>query len=85
MDGLIAIEVVEAQPDSQRVRPLRVRPGTTLAQAVAQSGFKAADAVGIFGRACDSDTRVSEGDRIEIYRLLINDPKQARRQRAKQA
>lgn len=40
--------------------------------------------VGIFGEPCERDRLVSEGDRIEIYRPLAVDPKQARRERARQ-
>jgi len=37
---------------------------------------------GIFGVTCKLDQPVKEGDRIEIYRPLVHDPKEARRQRA---
>lgn len=40
--------------------------------------------VGIFGERCERDRLVCEGDRIEIYRPLAVDPKQARRERARQ-
>ena len=39
--------------------------------------------VGIFGEPCDRSTSPREGDRIELYRPLTNDPKQARRERAR--
>lgn len=38
--------------------------------------------IGIFGRRCDRSTPLAEGDRVEIYRALILDPKQQRRRRA---
>jgi hypothetical protein len=40
-------------------------------------------AVGIWGRAATLDTRLAEGDRVEIYRPLRLDPKEARRLRAR--
>lgn len=40
-------------------------------------------AVGIFGEPCERETIPREGDRIELYRPLLNDPKQARRERAR--
>ncbi|MGH8221151.1 MAG: RnfH family protein [Steroidobacteraceae bacterium] len=42
-----------------------------------------AAAVGIFGEPCDRSATPREGDRIELYRPLISDPKQARRARAR--
>jgi len=49
--------------------------------ALAASGFEG-HAVGIFGKRVDLDHRLAEGDRVEIYRPLAMDPKEARRQRA---
>jgi putative ubiquitin-RnfH superfamily antitoxin RatB of RatAB toxin-antitoxin module len=40
--------------------------------------------VGIFGHKASLDQVLREGDRVEIYRPLIADPKEARRQRARQ-
>ena len=86
----IAVEVVYALPDEQRVVGLEVTPGTTAARAVRLSGlperypdvdFEAAQ-IGIHGRVVQADTVLNDGDRIEIYRPLIADPKQARRRRA---
>lgn len=82
MGDLIAIEVVAAQPHAQQAVALQVKPGTTLRQAVEQSGLDPAQGFGVFGKTRDPETAVAEGDRIEIYRSLIKDPKQARRQRA---
>jgi hypothetical protein len=39
--------------------------------------------VGIFGRRVAADAPVADGDRVEIYRSLVNDPKEARRRRAR--
>jgi putative ubiquitin-RnfH superfamily antitoxin RatB of RatAB toxin-antitoxin module len=38
--------------------------------------------VGVFGAVCKLEQLVRQADRIEIYRPLIHDPKEARRQRA---
>lgn len=79
------VTVVYMQPaDLQQVH-LDVDAGTTLQQAVEKSGikFQAPLRLGVFGRVRELDTPVAEGDRIEIYRELLNDPKVARRQRAK--
>ena len=40
--------------------------------------------LGIWGRACLPDTRLHDGDRVEVYRSLTMDPNEARRLRAKQ-
>ena len=89
-DGKIAIEVVYALPERQDVVPLRVRSGTTVKQAIGLSGLAGrhpeilgeAMATGIHGRSVAGETVLSEGDRVEIYRPLLADPKQARRRRA---
>ena len=85
MGDRMTVEVVDARADVQRQVTIQVSASTTLQQAVSQSGLLAPGDVpplGVFGRVRGSDTPVREGDRIEIYRPLINDPKQARRQRA---
>ena len=88
--GLIAVEVAYAKPDEQVVIQLNVPLGTTLQQAVVLSGMlghfpEIADSelkVGIFGVSCKPEQIVKQGDRVEIYRPLCRDPKEARRQRA---
>lgn len=85
MDDLKTVEVVDARPEAQRQMTIQVSAASTLQQAALQSELLAATdraPLGVFGRVRPSDTLVSDGDRIEIYRPLINDPKQARRQRA---
>ncbi|NWA29057.1 RnfH family protein [Pseudomonas gingeri] len=94
-EPLIAIEVVYADVGRQCLRAVSVPAGTTLRAAVRLSGiaeqFPGLDVVGcplgIFGKAmADADTRmVEEGDRIEIYRPLLADPKEVRRLRAEKA
>jgi len=86
------VEVAYALPEEQVVIPLSVEGGTTLEQAIARSGvleqFPDIDLgenkVGIFGKLAKRDTPLREGDRVEIYRPLIADPKEVRKQRAKQ-
>lgn len=91
-DVPIAVEVVYALPDAQTLIELEVAPGTTARQAIEQSGilrrFPQIDPdvrkIGIFGKAARPDVVLKDGDRVEIYRPLIADPKDARRRRAKQ-
>ncbi len=87
---LIAVEVAYARPDRQLIVPLEVPEGTTVAEAIELSGilkeFPEIDLkrnkVGIFGRLTKLSTVLREGDRVEIYRPLIADPKAVRRARA---
>ena len=83
------IEVVHALPDVQHLVQLELAGETTVAAAIAASGFVERfmlvvddDHVGIWNRRVTLATVLREGDRVEIYRDLIADPKQARRQRA---
>lgn len=89
---VIAVEVVYALPDTQSLLRIEVPSGTTVAQAIRHSGL--ADvypeidpdtaSVGIFGQHVALDQPLKPGDRVEIYRPLIADPKTARRKRAQQ-
>ena len=86
----ISVEVVYARPDEQLVIPLEVESGATLKSAIEQSGILQrfpeinieTAKVGIFGKTAPPDSVLSFGDRIEIYRPLIADPKEARKRRA---
>lgn len=88
---LLRVEVVYALPERQVVIALEVEEGTTALLAIERSGvlqqFPRAsprrDGVGVFGKLVALDTPLREGDRVEIYRPLIADPKTARRERAK--
>jgi uncharacterized protein len=90
-DGPIAVEVVYALPGTQSLIALTVAPGTTARQAIEQSGILQRNPqidpvcrkIGIFGKAARLDVVLRDGDRVEIYRSLIADPKDARRQRAR--
>lgn len=91
----VEIEVVYAAVERQALMTVAVPVGTTVRAAVAMSGmgdaFPELDLsdcpVGIFGKfITDADTRVvQKGDRIEIYRPLLADPKEIRRLRAAKA
>ena len=87
---MIHVEVAYALPDSQKIIGLDVPEGTTLIEAVRESGIvdlypeiepdKAV--MGIFSKIKKAETELREGDRVEIYRPLIADPKEVRKQRA---
>lgn len=89
-EELLEVEVAYAQPDRQVILGVRVAAGTTLEEAVRRSGLLerfpevdlAVNKVGIFGKASRLDAVVEAGDRVEVYRPLIADPKEARKQRA---
>lgn len=86
----IAVQVCHALPDSSFLRSLTVPAGTTLKQALEQSGLLreipgidlAVNMVGIYGKKKPLDTVLREHDRVEVYRPLQADPKEARRRRA---
>lgn len=94
---LIEVEVAYATPEKQRIITLQVPDGTTAYEAVLQSGIRdefpqidvESDPMGIFSEVLDGKKRPLPGeyvlgakDRVEIYRPLIIDPKQARLARA---
>jgi putative ubiquitin-RnfH superfamily antitoxin RatB of RatAB toxin-antitoxin module len=86
----IQVEVAYAKLDEQVIIPLDVDAGTTLEQAIQQSGILelypeidlTKNKTGIFGKIAKADTELREKDRVEIYRPLIADPKESRRKRA---
>ena len=90
---MMRVEVVYALRDEQVRIPLEVQDGTTVQQAIERSGIlarfpqvdPACAAVGIFGRLVARDAPLRDGDRVEIYRPLLIDPKEARRKRVKPA
>lgn len=89
----LRVEVVYALPERQVVIALEVEEATTALRAIEQSGilrqFPQADprrdGVGVFAKQVTLDTPLRDGDRVEIYRPLIADPKAARRERAKRS
>lgn len=86
----IAVEVAYVAPDASYLVPLALPVGATVADAWTASGLAqrvpglvATDAnVGIFSKSCAMGTVLREGDRVEIYRPLLADPKDTRRVRA---
>lgn len=86
----IRVEVVYALPKRQYLRQLVLEEGSTLEQAIRASGLLAlrqdidldVNKVGIFSRPAKLEDKLSDGDRVEIYRPLLIDPKELRRQRA---
>jgi len=79
----IRVELVEAFAETARVAVLILPAGSTVAGALAAAGLPADGKVGIFGEVVDASVRLADGDRVEIYRPLRQDPKEARRRRAK--
>jgi hypothetical protein len=79
----IKIDVVYALPAAAQAVTLSVPAGTTVREAVAAAGLPAGGKFGIFGRIVAPEARVADGDRVEIYRPLKLDPKEARRRRAR--
>lgn len=90
---LIHVEVVYALPNVQRVLKLAVIATTPIQAIIEQSGILAmypeidlnTNKVGIYSRNVKLDATTRDGDRIEIYRPLIADPREIRRKRAEQA
>lgn len=91
--GRIQVEVAYALPDKQAILALEVAAGTTALEAAQQSGvvdkFEGIDLdnakMGIFGKVVAPTQVLQPGDRVEIYRPLIADPKEVRKARAARA
>lgn len=89
-ENRITVEVVFARPGEQALEQLQMPAGSTIEAAIRQSGFLerfpeidlATNKIGIFGKASAPSVELRDGDRIEIYRPLIADPKEARKKRA---
>lgn len=92
-DDRIRIRVVCAEAGRQTVLDLDVEAGCTAVEALQRSGILAihagvdADAcgIGIFGREVPRDYRLNDGDRLEVLRPLIEDPRERRRRLAKRS
>ncbi|MFO1418988.1 MAG: RnfH family protein [Methylotetracoccus sp.] len=84
------IEVVYALPDEQSVVRLELPEPARVRDAIEGSGLLerhpqidlTRQSVGVFGRICELDETIKDGDRVEIYRPLRIDPKEQRRARA---
>lgn len=87
----IAVSVVCVGPECVFDAGLVLPRGSTVADAIERSGIRdarpdveiRADCIGIFARKVSPGTLLRDGDRVEIYRPLAVDPKEARRKRAR--
>ncbi|RUL78399.1 RnfH family protein [Dyella choica] len=87
----ITVEVVCAMPERQLLRRVSLPAGSSVLQAVQQSGILDElrervfdpERLGLFSRRVAADETLQDGDRVEIYRPLTLDPKDARRRRAR--
>ncbi|GAB6042465.1 RnfH family protein [Endothiovibrio diazotrophicus] len=90
MSETIKVEVAYARADVQVIVPLELAAGATVEAAIRASGLLerfaeidlAKNKVGIFGKASKPANALTDGDRVEIYRPLIADPKAVRKERA---
>ena len=88
----LGVEVAYAVVDHQILLSIQVREGATVQDAIQQSGILESypeidlsrNKVGVFGKLVKLQAELREGDRVEIYRPLIADPKEVRKLRAAQ-
>ena len=93
MSPKITVEVAYALPEKQYLQRVKLDEGTTVEEAIRASGLLelrsdidlSKNKVGIYSRPVKLMDVLSDGDRVEIYRPLIADPKELRRQRAEKA
>lgn len=93
MSPKITVEVAYALPAKQYLQRVKLDEGATVEEAIRASGLLelrsdidlSKNKVGIYSRPIKLADVVSDGDRVEIYRPLIADPKELRRQRAEKA
>lgn len=86
----ITVEVSYGLPDEQLILSVEVPEDCIVEEAIKRSGIlehfpqidMSTDKCGIFGKICKLNANLHEKDRIEIYRKLIADPKESRRQQA---
>lgn len=86
----LEVEVIYATPQRQIIMEVKVSPFATIKEAIEISGILdkfpdidlAVNKVGVFGKLSKLQGTLRKGDRIEIYRKLLADPKEVRRQRA---
>lgn len=87
---MLSVTVVYCPPGGAWSKAVHVADGTTLRAAIELSGVLSAFpelrlgelSVGVFSRPCSLEATAHHGDRVEIYRPLLVDPKDARRRRA---
>ena len=90
MADSVSVEVVLATPEQQVLLVLNVEDGATVADVIAASGIASRFPelvveempAGIWGKPVSRESAVGDGDRVELYRPLEVDPREARRQRA---
>lgn len=88
--NVLQVQICYAKPGMQILHDLRVAPGTTIQQAIVQSGILqqipeidlSTHGIGIYSKPKTLDTPLRNHDRVEIYRPLLIDPKESRRRRA---
>ncbi|EDC2508974.1 RnfH family protein [Salmonella enterica] len=93
MPDKLAVEVAYALPEKQYLQRVTLEEGATVEEAIRASGLLelrtdidlAKNKVGIYSRPVKLTDTVQDGDRVEIYRPLIADPKALRRQRAEKS
>ena len=86
----IEVEVAYAQPERQLILTVEVPVGTTAIEAARLSGIEeqfpdielGKNRMGVFGKLCKPDRVLIAGDRVEVYRPLLADPRAARRELA---
>ena len=86
----LRIELIYALPEKQQLVSLQLPAGSTVREAIDASGLLqkhpeidlARNKIGIFGKLTKPDAALRDQDRVEIYRPLIADPKEVRKQRA---
>jgi len=87
------VEVTYALPEKQYLLPVKIAKDATVEDAIIASGILALrtdidlkkNKVGIYSRPVKLSDSLQEGDRVEIYRPLIADPKELRRKRAEKS
>lgn len=90
MSDRFEVEVAYATPSEQVILKVMAEQGITIQQAINQSNIADRfpeidpenDKVGVFGKIAKRDVELHPGDRVEIYRPLIADPKAVRKKRA---
>ena len=90
MSEMLRVEVCYALPDKQELVAVKLPAGATLQQALEASGLLAKhpeidlkkNKFGIYAKLSKLDAALRDRDRVEIYRPLIADPKEVRKQRA---
>lgn len=90
LEKLMNIELVVATGEKQQLNSVTIKPGTTAREAIVNSGlaseFPGLDfsccPLGIWGRPVVDNQLLAEGDRLEVYRPLYRDPREARRELA---